>query len=124
MELWVPVRLDGFPAQQRDFVRQRTALSLGLNAVKVCRARWLHQPSWESFADPRGAWRGKLEWFFPALCRDRACGIREGSGASRLGGADAEVPLLSLAVSLIPLGFRWLLVEWSIPNYVIGYTAP
>lgn len=61
MELWVPVRLDGFPAQRRDFVRQRTALSLALNAMKVCRAGWLHQPSWGSFADPRGDWREKLE---------------------------------------------------------------
>lgn len=42
----------------------------------------------------------------------------------RFGRADAEVPPLSLAVSLIPVVFPWLLVEWSIPNYVIGYTAP
>lgn len=118
------MRLDSFPAQRRDFARQTTALSLGLSALKVCRAGWLHRPSWGSLADPRGAGRGKLGWFFPALCRDGACGIRNGSGTSRFGCADAEVPPLSLTVSLIPLGFRWLLLEWSIPNYIIGYTAP
>lgn len=85
---------------------------------------WI-RPSWGSRQGEMPAWvipevLGRLGWFFPAQHRDRACGVRQRSAVSPFGLPDTKVPPSTLAVYLISLGFRWLLVEWSVPNYIIG----
>lgn len=71
-----------------------------------------------SLGDPRGA--GKTRVVFPSTAQGQGLWGQAGICVSPFGLPDTKVPPSSLAVYLISLGFRWLLVEWSVPNYIIG----